>query len=1473
MSIDLGDFGNMNQFENYDPNSPLIIEEPKNCIVRAKLHPMLAEVSQDSASSGETVAQIIERLCAKNNIKQWYCHKVYVELNGVPLLPALYERTKVKSSDMVVIQFNIPEGGQGKNPLRTILMVVITVVAIVAQQYWALGAWGTLGVAVVAGGAMMAVNALLPIKPLSDTGLGHESSEKSNIYSISGMRNQATPYQPLPILLGKFRYAPPWGALPYTKNEGNDQYLVVDLVWGAGPVEFDDKLKIGETYYDQYSHITSATNSGYATDTELGLYPNKVFPEEFNVTLEYNTPVVRTTQLECKQAIIEIGFQSLFKINANGDRVAASVTHTFSYRETGESTWIPHTVLNTNEKAAYILRKTVVINFFSVGQYDIQIVRDTPETDDQTYDEAILTEIKSVNFKDPVAFSIPVAETQMVIKASEELSGVVDNVNGVLWRICLDYDYTTDTWILRKTNSPASLYRYVYQGAGLAKPLVDSKIDLTALKEWHNFCRINGFTYNKLFDAQTGVRNAIDEICYAGRAFFVMKDDLHSVKIEKKDTLGPVQIFTPTNSRNFGLKKTFNDEIHGYRISFNNEATDYLEDEVIVYTQGYNPTNAYLFEAVEMPGVTNIDQVIHLAKYHLAVRRYRSELYTWEAIDWEHLVCSRGDVVDIANECILVSLASGRVKSVDIVNKTIVLDREISVQEQTDYGIEVRTAPVGTQYPQIFAFEVYAGFPEWTTDTFTWTGNLPYAISKGDIYSIGELGKETIRVVVTSKKPTKNIGATLTGVQYSWNEIELYMAGEFPVLNTGTSTPVFVPNDSPPIPVIYAFATGTQSAILNPDGTVTNRIVLTITIPSGYRIKVESVQTQILTNDGWKDSLTTDPTKPIVFENVGAGDHQIRIRSVSPIGQTSAWLYKTITQVDGTPKPSGLISLSVEGNLFQNDLRWTLPADYRDNYRIAIYCSAGLNDRSNTGPPIAILSGGTKWSHTGLSPDVEYYYWARIYIATVGSRETTLDTSLGWEDPDGSWQDESGQWDGVPNVSIGGWSDELGYWTDEHGNSYGGIDPYSDPKFSDWYPLNRFGGVKASPISDNAKILDMLTESIGRGQLVSELNTVIDGAIEGINYQQQFLENAWTVKIQEIGGRPYMVGIGLVLYPDWKEGGEYVVDQYVWKDEEDNVYKCKADHTSSLENQPPIQTYWELIPYGKKSGVAIVADQFSVTTADGTGEVTPFVISGSIVGIDGTLIVNGTVRANALSATDIYVVNLQSANYVAGVSGYRINSVTGAAEFNNITFQFNSTHVDQITTVINGTTISGTQISTPSISAISANLGNITAGQINFGSFIGYAWPGGTGGGAHLSAAGLLMGNPSTGQYVQLTAAGQLFLPSLASSGGSTTFAGVLSGPIVKALNIEANILTVREIYGLARINGNRLNVIATGSVSYGIGGSATITHNLGRFAIVSWFGGQHTKAGLSNNTVNSFTFNYLPEQNEGGITFSYAYM
>jgi hypothetical protein len=103
-----------------------------------------------------------------------------------------------------------------------------------------------------------------------------------------------------------------------------------------------------------------------------------------------------------------------------------------------------------------------------------------------------------------------------------------------------------------------------------------------------------------------------------------------------------------------------------------------------------------------------------------------------------------------------------------------------------------------------------------------------------------------------------------------------------------------------------------------------------------------------------------------------------------------------------------------------------------------------------------------------------------------------------------------------------------------------------------------------------------------------------------------------------------------------------------------------------------------------------------------------------------------------------------------------------------------------------------------SLSAISANLGNITAGQLNFGNYLGYNWPPPGGVGAHLSAAGLLVGNYYSGKYIQITADGNLYAPQFNIINGNAWFSGNLSANIINANHINANSITTEKINGHA---------------------------------------------------------------------------
>jgi hypothetical protein len=78
---------------------------------------------------------------------------------------------------------------------------------------------------------------------------------------------------------------------------------------------------------------------------------------------------------------------------------------------------------------------------------------------------------------------------------------------------------------------------------------------------------------------------------------------------------------------------------------------------------------------------------------------------------------------------------------------------------------------------------------------------------------------------------------------------------------------------------------------------------------------------------------------------------------------------------------------------------------------------------------------------------------------------------------------------------------------------------------------------------------------------------------------------------------------------------------------------------------------------------------------------------------------------------------------------------------------------------------------------IEATSGKFT-GDINVGSYAGYAWPASGGTGAHLSSSGLLLGNANDGKYFQVTADGNLYAPGISIENGNATFAGTLTANV-----------------------------------------------------------------------------------------------
>jgi hypothetical protein len=239
-------------------------------------------------------------------------------------------------------------GGGGKNPLRTVLSL-----ALVAASPMIAGAVaGALGVGaqtaflgisatrlITAGVNILGRLALNALAPPGRPRFGLGQKESPTLF-LQGARNQAFPFGRVPRVLGRHRFVPPLGALPYTETIGNDQYLRMVFVWGYGPLSITD-LRIGETPLSEFEGVEIETREGWPDDAPLTLYSNSVAQNDMEVVLRQEHGYVqRTTETEADEISVDLTLpRGLVGFNGSGAKVAAAVEVEVQYSPAGENDW------------------------------------------------------------------------------------------------------------------------------------------------------------------------------------------------------------------------------------------------------------------------------------------------------------------------------------------------------------------------------------------------------------------------------------------------------------------------------------------------------------------------------------------------------------------------------------------------------------------------------------------------------------------------------------------------------------------------------------------------------------------------------------------------------------------------------------------------------------------------------------------------------------------------------------------------------------------------------------------------------------------------------------------------------------------------------------------------------------------------------------------------------------------------------
>lgn len=426
------------------------------------------------------------------------------------------------------------------------------------------------------------------------------------------------------------------------------------------------------------------------------------------------------------------------------------------------------------------------------------VLNDDGETSDKHFDEIRWAALRTITDRPPIDFPKPLAMSAIRIKATNQISGGVDQINAICQSEQLDWDGTG--WTAQQSSNPAGLFRHVLQGPAREIPAEDEAIDLDNLKELHDFCDDEEFEFNAIIDYRKSVWEQLLDICAVCRSSPTWVNGKWRVIIDSGEQT-PVQLFTPNNTRNFRFERGFQDVPHCLRFQFQNRDKDWRRDEYPVYDDGYaeqatsDLQAAERFSTVDLTGITDPDHVWKIGRFQLAQIKLRREKYIFDT-DFEYLIAQRGSLVNINHDSIAVGTTSSRVRNVVMSGSDITaveLDDEIEFPRTTSYIIAFRTinnAKItrrisGTTGPDTSPTRLI------TLDsplTGMDVGNA--GVKVGTLVAIGEAGRETIEALVTSVAPTRELGARITCLP--WQSPGVYQAhlGPIPPFDSKITFPV-----------------------------------------------------------------------------------------------------------------------------------------------------------------------------------------------------------------------------------------------------------------------------------------------------------------------------------------------------------------------------------------------------------------------------------------------------------------------------------------------------------------------------------------------------------------------------------------------------------------------------------------------------------------------------------------------------------
>ena len=425
-------------------------------------------------------------------------------------------------------------------------------------------------------------------------------------------------------------------------------------------------------------------------------------------------------------------------------------------------------------------------------------------------------------------------------------------------------------------------------------------------------------------------------------------------------------------------------------------------------------------------------------------------------------------------------------------------------------------------------------------------------------------------------------------------------------------------------------------------------------------------------------------------------------------------------------KPNPLTGLTAVGGMFEITLNWTFTASQIDRDFIEVW-GATTNNRASAYLLSSVKSPAVAWAHPGLQPGQTWYYWARV-VDTSGNFSDWYPASTTGGVAAAPSADPSALLTQLKN-SLG-----LGQLVDELATPIGLIDGLAEDMALQILHGTFSSSVAGTKLSSEALLRGtaitetqqlVTTGDAQLAQLITTLTAVVNGSVSAIQTEQTARSTADSAEATSRLALATLVA-GNTAAIQTEQTARSTADSALATATTQvqarlNTGDYAAVKTESSANASALGTLnakysvkvdannhvtgFELNSDGTVGSFVILADKFLICKPDGTGTPKAVLSLGTVngttaLGLDGSLIIDGSISARSINAEGLTVSN--GISPAVGAAGTGSMTGYGAVFNSNGTFAIGTPANNIVYDMTGGITINGQLIANANIVSKSA---------------------------------------------------------------------------------------------------------------------------------------------------------------------------